>query len=62
MEINITERQNNNGCRYRQTIFSPFFIRAKVYHYDISSEHVEKFQNILRNNFSKLNIISKIKI
>ena len=45
----------------RQSLALSLLGAKKVYHYDISSEHVEKFQNILRNNFSKLNIISENK-
>jgi len=45
----------------RQSLALSLLGVKKVYHYDISSEHVARFKNILKHKFSKLNIISENK-
>ena len=45
----------------RQSLALSLLGAKKVYHYDISSEHVARFKSILKHKFSKLNIVSENK-
>ena len=45
----------------RQSLALSLLGAKKVYHYDISSEHIARFKNILKHKFSKLNIVSENK-
>lgn len=45
----------------RQSLALSLLGAKKVYHYDISLEHVTRFKKILKHKFSKLNIVSENK-